>query len=338
MTYRHIPVMLDEVIKYLDPKPGNNYIDCTLGGGGYTFAIREKIGDKGEIISIDLDPLSINNANKIIKEKKIKNIKIAHDNFKNLSKIVQRHNFNGEATQASISKEKKRSVFRESDYYNRFDGIVFDLGLSGAQLEDRSRGFSFQEDAVIDMSFGNNSENTISTYEILNKWNKKDIEKILREYGEEKFSYRIAENIVKSRKILPIKTTFDLIKIIKISVPPFYRRQKIHYATRVFQALRIATNDELNNLITALPQAVNLLKKEGKIIVISYHSLEDRIVKNYLRNESKNCLCNSEILVCQCKHKASIKIITKKPLVPSLEEISNNPRSRSAKMRIAEKI
>jgi 16S rRNA (cytosine1402-N4)-methyltransferase len=319
MKYRHIPVMLNEVLTILNPQPGEFYIDCTLGGAGYTLDISEKINKKGKIFSFDLDTIAIENAQKIIKNKKIKNIVLIHDNFKNVYQSIKEY-FNEEPI-------------------NKFAGIVFDLGLSSAQLEDRSRGFSFQFDAPLDMAFCLSKDQTSKTLEIVNKQSVTEIINIIREYGEEKFAYSIAKAIEKTRNCKRIESTNDLIMAIKSGTPKSYQNnKKINFATKTFQALRIATNDELNNIREALPDAINLLKIGGKIVVISYHSLEDRIVKNFFKKESRDCLCPPELPICQCGHKASLKTITIKVLTPNREEVETNPRSRSAKLRAAEKI
>jgi len=307
MNYYHVPVMLKEVLNYLNPRIGQHFIDCTLGGGGYTLAIAEKVGKQGRVLAIDLDELALENIKEKIKKHKNKNIILVHENFKNLSKIVNK-----------IFK-KVRS--------NKLDGIVFDLGLSSAQLQDRHRGFSFKLDAPLDMRFAhkheNNEKEQKNTKYIINSYQQEELEKILREYGEERFAGRIARGIVEQRKLRPIKTTGQLVEIVKNVVPKKYLYSRIHPATRTFQALRIATNGELENLKEALPQAVNSLKSGGRIVVVSYHSLEDRIVKHFFKKEAKE---------------GKIKILTKKIVRPSEEEIEDNPRSRSAKMRVSEKI
>lgn len=318
MEYKHTPVMLKEVLEYLDPRPGQQFIDCTLGGSGYTVAIARKVGENGKVLAIDMDKIAIKNAEFRIKNLELNNIILSYGNFKNLQKIV---------------KEKSKGE------RNKFNGIVFDLGLSSAQLEDKSRGFSFQLDAPLDMAFGHGEGSTEhGTEYIVNNYKEGELVKILRDYGEEKFARRIAQSIIKYRKDKPIKTTGQLVYIIESAVPAIYKNKKIHFATRTFQALRIATNKELESLERALPQAVDLLRKGGKIVIISYHSLEDRIVKQFFKKESKSCLCPPDIPICQCGHKAELKILTKKIVLPSDEEIKVNARARSAKMRVAEKI
>lgn len=343
MEYQHIPIMLKEVLEYLDPHPGQNFIDCTLGGGGYTFAIAERIGKTGKMLAIDLDKAAIKNAKKKVSKNKNlsvqagKNIILVHDNFRNLYKIVQK--------------------YRPGKQASGFAGIIFDLGLSSFQLQDRSRGFSFQLDGPLDMRFAHTRIDTkekriatnYDTEYIVNKWKAEELEKIFREYGEERYARRIAKAMVQARRSTPIKTTGQLVNVIEKAVPPDYRNnKKIHFATRTFQALRIATNQELDNLKEALLPAVDLLKtpslaktivdRGGRIVVISYHSLEDRIVKQFFKRESKDCICPPESPICQCNHKAKLKILTRKVVVPSAEEIKNNRRARSAKMRVAERI
>jgi 16S rRNA (cytosine1402-N4)-methyltransferase len=315
MEYRHEPVMLDEVLEYLSPRIGKNYIDATLGGAGYSLAIAGRIG-KGKVLGIDLDESAIENAEKIIKRNKIKNLVIANDNFANLEQIVL-EKFNGRAVE--------------------FFGIVFDLGLSSAQLADRSRGFSFAHDAPLVMSFGLTQGGGPKTEQIVNNWSPAELTRIFREYGEEKFAGRIANAITASRIQKKIETTGELVRIIERAIPLSYlKKPGIHFATRVFQALRIATNGELLNLEIALESAVKLIASHGRIVVVSYHSLEDRIVKNIFRREAKGCICPPDLPVCVCGRKPRLKIITKKPACPSVLEIGGNPRARSAKLRVAE--
>jgi len=325
MKYFHVPVMLAEVIDYLDPKPGEKFIDCTLGGGGYTAAIAERVGEAGLVIAFDLDEMAVLNARE--KFKKNKNIKIIHGNFKDLQDIFV----------SDPSAEIAAQTGGRTEAVLAFAGVVFDLGLSSAQLQDRSRGFSFQLDAPLDMAFSGNTKH--ETRNIVNNYKLHDLERILRGYGEERFAGRIARAIARERKDREIKTTGDLVDIIGGAVPAAYRHdKKIHFATRTFQALRIATNEELSNLEAALPKALAALMPGGRIAVISYHSLEDRIVKNFFRKESRDCLCPKELPECLCGHKAALKIITKKIVSATDREIRENPRSRSAKLRVAEKI
>lgn len=295
MAYNHIPVMLSEVLEYLKPKAGQKFIDGTLGGAGYTIALAKAIGDNGKILSTDLDQLAIDNAQEKIEQLKLENIVLVKDNFKNLAAVV---------------KEKFPAD-------QKFDGIVFDLGLSSAQLDDTERGFSFKSSGPLDMAFGADVE--LSTGEIVNEYPLLELTRIFQEYGEERQAYRYAKAIVEARKIKKIETVADLVSVIENLYPAkFYH--KIHPATKLFQALRMETNSELASLSKVLPDALELLKPNGKIVVISFHSGEDRIVKRFF------------------KSRTDIKILTKRPLVPSDSEIMSNPRARSAKLRAAQKI
>ncbi len=328
MEYKHIPVMLREVLSFLKPQPGQNYVDCTLGGCGYTVELAEKVKPGGIVLAIDLDELAIRNAKKIIQKLKIKNIILIHDNFKNLQDIIK-----------CLWADKQVHLF---------SGIIFDLGLSSAQLEDQNRGLSFQLDAPLDMAFGQTAEEIrkiipstqtgVTTKYIVNRYKEEELVKILREYGEEKYARRIVRGIVNARRKKRIVKTGQLVEIIMKVVPKKYLHSKIHPATRTFQALRIATNNEFENLKLALPQAVNMLRKNGIIVVISYHSLEDRIVKQFFKRESRECICPSDAPICRCGHKAELKILTPKVVIPSEKEIKSNPRARSAKLRVSKKI
>lgn len=315
MEYRHTPVLLKEVLESLAPKPGDDFIDCTLGGGGYTLALAAKIMPVGQVLAIDLDNRAIENLRN--KRGDLINIIIAHDNFKNLSQIVQNN---------WPKKEKA------------FSGIVFDLGLSSDQLENRDRGFSIRLDAPLDMRFDNSDQEALTAVKIVNSYKEERLADIFYHYGEEKYARRIARVIAISRKKSYIETTHQLVELIRTAVPISYTQGKIHFATKTFQALRIEVNQELENLKTALSAAVGMLKSGGRIAVVSFHSLEDRIVKDFFRTESRECVCPPEVPICRCGHQRQLKIITKKPVLPGTDEILNNPRARSAKMRIAEKI
>lgn len=287
----HIPVLQKEVIKYLDPKPNENFIDGTVGGAGHTMAILEKTAPRGKILGIDADPERIKNLKFKIRNFE-KRIVLVCDNFANLTEIVKQNRV------------------------GKISGILFDLGYSSWHLEESGRGFSFQRKEPLDMRY--NTQNQLTAEKIVNFWSKFEIERVLQEYGEEKFAGDIAERIINERKIRPIQNTLQLAEIVNKSVRG---RQKINPATRTFQALRIAVNDELNNIEKVLPQALQILEQGGRIVVISFHSLEDRIVKNFLKNNSLN-----------------LNILTKKPVVPTRQEIIINARSRSAKLRAAIKL
>ena len=295
MEYYHIPVMLKEIVNYLQPQPGDCLVDGTLGGGGYTRVLAKAVGPTGKILAIDLDSLALENFNNNSPED-LRNVSLVQDNFRNLEEIV--HDNWG--------------------VHQKINGLVLDLGLSSAQLADNKRGFSFQQDAPLDMAFGDKSAK--STAEIVNRYRAEELAKIFRDYGEERFPGRIAEAIVSARKQAPIKTTRQLVDIILKVIPKKFQHGAIHPATRVFQALRIETNEELDSLKEVLPAAVSLLQPGGKIAVVSFHSLEDRIVKQFFKNNP------------------NLKLLHKKIITPTAEEIRSNPRSRSAKLRVAEKI
>lgn len=311
--------MLEEAVEMLKVRPGGFYIDCTFGGGGYSGKIAELAGADGGVLAIDMDPLAIENSKKIFENKNIKNICLVEGNFGDIAEI---------ASQNEFIKDKKIA------------GVVFDLGLSSAQIEDDSRGISFQKDRPLKMEFGDGFERYggVSTEEIVNEWKQKDIERIIREYGEENHPKRIAAAIVAERLKERITSTGRLVEIIRNSVPLKYQHDRLHFATRTFQALRIATNNELENLKEALAQSLEVLAVGGRMAVVSYHSLEDRIVKSFFREQSLTCRCGPHNLVCNCEDVARLKIINKKIVLPSEGEVGLNPRARSAKLRVAEKI
>jgi len=295
MAYLHLPVMLKEVLEYLQAKPGQKFIDGTLGGAGYTLALATALGKKGKVLALDLDGLAIKNAQDLLAEKKISNVVLISDNFKNLSSVIAANFPPG----------------------TKFDGLVLDLGLSSAQLEDETRGFSFKGERPLEMAFGPESER--STSAIVNQYPLLELTRIFREYGEERHAYQIAKALVAARREKKITTTAELVAVIERVIPIRYRT-KIHPATRIFQALRMETNGELDALTAVLSQTTSILKPGGRLVVISFHSGEDRIVKRFLKNSP------------------DFQILTKKPLVPSLEETEKNPRARSAKLRAAAKM
>ena len=303
--------MLSEVLENLNPQSGEYFVDCTLGGSGYTMAISKKIGDSGRVLSIDLDQTAIDNAKGLIADNKISNIILVQDNFRNLTEIVHKN----------LGKDIK------------LDGIVLDLGLSSVQVDEASRGFSFLKTAPLSLAF-DSQEQKNAAY-LVNNLSERDLLKIISFYGEEKFAFRIVKNIVKARKEKEIETTTELADIISASVPAAIRFKKIHPATKTFQALRLAVNQELESLESVLPQAIELLKPGGRLVVVSFHSLEDRIVKNFFKDQAKTCVCPPEVMICNCHHQPFIQIITKKALIPSESEVKANPRARSAKLRVA---
>lgn len=302
----HKPVLLNKTVEALQAQPGKRYVDCTLGSGGHASAILEKILPDGQLLGIDADPEAINIAKTRLADY-IGSTIIINDNFANLETICRENNF------------------------LPVHGILFDLGLSSTQLEISERGFSFQHDGPLDMRFSPTQELTAA--DIANNFPEDKLSQIIKTYGEERYSKRIARYIIKSR---PISSTLQLAGVVEKAVGS--RHGKIHPATRTFMALRIAVNRELENLDTALKQTGNCLDHRGRLVVISYHSLEDRIVKQFMIRESKGCICPPDTLICQCGHMPSLKIVSKKPITPSLTEIKLNSRSRSAKLRVAERL
>ena len=285
----HIPVLTKEVLEYLNPKENENFVDCTVGQAGHAKLILEKTGPLGKVLGIDADPEQIENCKELLKDFKDRLI-LANDSYANLPEILKKENF------------------------GKIDGILLDLGVSSWQLEESKKGFSFLKDEPLDMRM---SSTGITAAEILNSWDEHAIELILRGFGEEKSSRKIAREIVERRKIKPFATTFDLVKVVG------KRRGKIHPATKTFQALRIAVNEELTSLEIGLEKGFLALGPNGRLVVISFHSLEDRIVKNFFRNKIKEKVARQ---------------ITTKPIIPSAEEVKKNSRSRSAKLRVIEKI
>ena len=302
----HKPVLLSEAVEALQAQPGKRYVDCTLGSGGHALAILEKILPDGQLLGIDADPEAINIAKTRLANYTGSTI-IVNDNFANLETICRENNF------------------------LPVHGILFDLGLSSTQLEISERGFSFQQDGPLDMRFSPIQELTAA--DIVNNFPEDKLSQIIKTYGEERYGKRIARCIIRNR---PISNTLQLASVVEKAIGS--RHGKIHPATRTFMALRIAVNRELENLVKALKQTVTCLDDRGRLVVISYHSLEDRIVKQFMTRESKGCICPPDIPICQCGHMPSLKIISRKAITPSLTEIKLNPRSRSAKLRIAERL
>lgn len=291
----HLPVLKREIIQYFQVEANQNFVDATIDGGGHAKALLKNNAPQGKVLGIEIDP-AVADRLKSLKTEFGKRLIVVNDSFVNLKRIVEEQNF------------------------GVINGILFDLGLSSWHLKQGGRGFSFQINEPLDMRFG---EQSLTALEIINLWPPEEIKKILKDFGEERFAAKISEAIVKQRKIKKITTTDELIEVIKQATPRWYHFQKIHPATRTFQALRIAVNDELENLKLVLPQALAILAPEGKIAVISFHSLEDRIVKNFFKEKQKS---------------GEMKILTKKPVSPDNEEIKLNPASRSAKLRVALKI
>ena len=301
----HIPVLRDEVVEVLNVQPKRNYLDATVGLGGHALAIL-KNSPGGKLLGIDADPEAIKVARVNLINYRDAAI-LVNDNFTNLSTVCGKHNF------------------------SPVHGILFDLGISSLQLDTTDRGFSFQREAPLDMRF--NPQQKLTAADIVNNLPEIELARLIQKYGEERYSRRIARRIVNNR---PVNTTSELAEIVEQAYGG--QRGKIHPATKTFLALRLVVNRELENLSVALQQARDLLTLGGRLAVISYHSLEDRIVKNFMKQEAKACLCPPETPVCQCHHSPTLKLITKKVIIPSLAEIALNPRSRSARLRVAERI
>ncbi len=301
----HIPVLYQEVLRGLQTKPGGRYIDGTLGGGGHAAGILEKSSPAGRLLGIDADPTAIAISAKRLAEYGPR-VTLVNANFARLAEIVSQYRF------------------------CPADGILLDLGLSSLQLAGGERGFSFQLEGPLDMRFNPHQGKPAS--ELVNGLPIAELADILHRYGEERQAQRIAQAIVTAR---PLQTTHQLAEVVARAVG---RRGRIHPATRTFQALRIAVNDELSALSQVLPQAVELLTPQGRLAVISYHSLEDRLVKRFYRQESQDCICPPEVPVCRCDHRATLGIVTKRPITPSEPELEANPRCRSAKLRIAARL
>lgn len=310
MTSEHIPVLLNEVLFYLNPGPNENFVDGTFGGGGHARAILEKTGPKGKLLGIDLDEETLASTVNSLKPFKSRLI-TATNNFGNLEEIL------------------------ESTDFKPINGILLDLGLSSIQLAGE-KGFSFKSGHRLDMRFG--SQIKLDAYQIVNFRSDREIFKIIKDLGEEKFAKQIVKAIIAKREEKPIESAAELAEVISQAIPKRSWPAKIHPATRTFQALRIAVNGELENLKKALPAAVKALAPKGRLVVISYHSLEDRIVKQFFKDAARDCVCPPDFPQCRCDHRATAWLVTKKSVDATDEEILKNPRSRSAKLRVIEKI
>ena len=302
----HIPVLLQETIGALAAQPGGRYIDCTLGPGGHAAAILSQSSPGGQLLGIDAAPEAIEIAKARLEAYSSSSLLI-NENFTNLEAICIKYDF------------------------LPVHGILFDLGLSSLQLNSHGRGFSFQYDTPLDMRLSSSQE--ITAADIVNTSSEAELAHLIKTYGEEAHSHKIAHHVVQKR---PINTTLQLVQAIEQATGG--RRSKLHPATKTFQALRIAVNHELEHLEEALKQAINLLGFEGRLVVISYHSLEDRIVKQIMQQETKDCICPPSVPTCVCEHRARLRLINKRVITPSPAEVQFNPRSRSAKLRVAERI
>ncbi|MBW2663579.1 MAG: 16S rRNA (cytosine(1402)-N(4))-methyltransferase RsmH [Deltaproteobacteria bacterium] len=312
MTYKHIPVMLNEIVHYLNCSPGKTYVDCTLGGAGHAGAICKKIAPDGLLIGIDQDEEAIRNGKKVLKPYE-SNVRLFHDNFINTPEILSQLNIPA------------------------VDGILLDLGFSFYQIESSGRGFSFQRDEPLDMRM--NLDSKTKAEDIINTAKEESLKKIFSEYGEERWAPHIARKIVQVRKLKRIDSSKQLAQIICETIPKKAAfKQKIHPATKVFMALRIAVNKELEVLASFMDNVFDALKPEGRLCVLTFHSLEDRIVKHKIKAMEGRCTCPPDFPKCVCNKKPVAISLTKKVLRPTKEEIEKNPMARSAKLRVAEKL
>ncbi|HHY91373.1 MAG TPA: 16S rRNA (cytosine(1402)-N(4))-methyltransferase RsmH [Clostridiales bacterium] len=311
MNFEHVPVMFEETISNLHIRSNGIYVDATLGGGGHASGICEHLDDDGVLIGIDQDIDALNAAQKKLAPYRNRKI-FVHENFSNIKKILAEKRING------------------------IDGAILDLGVSSYQLDEVERGFSYMQDTLLDMRMDRTKDFTAE--DVVNEYSEERLADIIWKYGEERWAKRIANFIVKEREIRRIRTTGQLVDIIKKAIPASARRSGPHPAKRTFQAIRIEVNNELEILEKGLQDFIDVLNPGGRICVISFHSLEDRIVKNVFKESSTGCICPPEYPVCNCNRKANFKVITKKPIVASTKEIEKNPRSRSAKLRVGEKI
>ena len=314
--YFHMPVLLEEVIEIADPKLGENLIDGTVGGGSHAEAFLKRTSPDGKLLGIDLDDEALIESKRRLEEDSSRVI-LEKGNFVNFLEFTEKHNF------------YPINIF------------FLDLGISSHQLNSDTMGISFLKNSSLDMRIGGNRYNEddrMTAEYIINNWSEEKIRSILKDYGEERYAGFIAREIVSVRKGKRIVSTWQLVEIISKAVPQKYKKQKIHFATRTFQAFRIAVNQELESLEAVLPKILDHIEVGGRICIISFHSLEDRIVKRFFQKESKGCICGPKVPVCVCGHKKRLEILTKKPVMASEQEISANPRSRSAKLRIAKKI
>ena len=309
MEFSHISVLLYETVDSLNVKKDGVYVDCTLGGAGHTSLILSKIGENGRVIGIDRDDDALENAKNKINDPRLITVK---DNFENIKDAVARAGF--------------ESV----------DGILMDLGVSSHQLDVAERGFSYIKDAPLDMRMDQTAP--LTAYDVVNGYSERELIRILRDYGEERFAPRIAQRICTARESAPIKNTLELAEIISAAIPQKYRYESGNPAKRSFQAIRIEVNGELDCIPKAIEEGAEMLNVGGRMSIISFHSLEDRLVKNGFQKLEKPCTCPSDFPVCVCGKKQSVKIITRKPILPSKEELEYNSRSHSAKLRVCEKI
>lgn len=309
MEFSHISVLLHETVDSLNIKPNGVYVDCTLGGAGHTLLILSKLGEDGVVVGIDRDDDALENAREKIKDKRLITVK---DNFENLKNAI------------------------ESVGIYQVDGIIMDLGVSSHQLDVAERGFSYMKDAPLDMRMDRTAP--LTAYDVVNGYSEQELVRIFKDYGEERFASKIASKICAVRTEKPIENTLELADLISSSIPAKFRNDGGHPAKRVFQAIRIEVNGELDCIPKAIESGAEVLKSGGRMSIISFHSLEDRLVKTNFQKLENPCTCPSDFPICVCGKKQVVKIITKKPILPSDEELIINNRSHSAKLRVCEKI
>lgn len=311
MEFKHVSVLLEECIENLNIDPDGIYVDGTLGGGGHASYICQHLSPKGTLIGIDRDQDALNAASERLKDYSCQKI-FVQSNYSDIRNVLQELELDG------------------------IDGALLDLGVSSFQLDNADRGFSYMHDAPLDMRM--NQDDPFTAYDVVNEYDQKELTRIISKYGEEKWASRVANFIVNGRKDGPIETTGQLVELIKAAIPAKARREGPHPAKRTFQAIRIEVNDELGQLERAIEEFCDVLNPKGRLCVISFHSLEDRIVKEIIAKRVNPCTCPKEFPVCVCGKVADIKKISKKPILPSEEELEFNPRSRSAKLRVCEKL
>mgnify|MGYP005764570821 FL=1 len=309
MEYTHKPVLLDACIQALNIRPDGVYVDGTLGRAGHSLEIARRL-TTGRLICIDRDQAAIDAA-RVRLAPWLDRVTLVHSNFSELKEVLSGAGVSGA------------------------DGMLFDLGVSSPQLDDASRGFSYMQDAPLDMRM--DTAAPLTAYEVVNTWSQEELRRILYEYGEERYAPAIAKAIVRARETAPVQTTLELVEVIKSAMPPAALREKQHPAKRSFQAIRIAVNGELDALLPMLRAAVDGLNPGGRLAVITFHSLEDRIVKRALAEQAKGCTCPPEFPVCVCGKKPRIRLVNRKPITADGAELADNPRARSAKLRVAEK-
>ena len=307
--FHHVSVLLEECVTGLNIRPEGIYVDGTLGGAGHSCRIAEGL-TTGRLIGIDRDPVALKAAGERLAPYGDR-VTLVHSNFCEMASVLESLGISG------------------------VDGILLDLGVSSPQLDDGQRGFSYMADAPLDMRMDGGDALTADT--VVNTWSYEELKKILYEYGEERYAPAIASAILRRRETAPIRTTLELVDVIRSAMPPAALREKQHPAKRSFQAIRIAVNDELNSVAKAMEDAIPLLNPGGRLAVITFHSLEDRIVKNAMAAAAKGCICPPEFPVCVCGRKPQVDILTRKPIVSAPQELERNPRARSAKLRICQK-